>query len=153
AMIAARRGYPCKLLMPANASPERKKLLAAYGAELVLTDPAQGSDGAYFETQKLFKAQPDLYFYPNQYGNPENRRAHYETTGVEIIEQTRGELTHFIAGLGTSGTLMGTGRRLRESNPNVEIIAMQPSGPFHGLEGMKHMETASHVPEIYDAKF
>jgi cysteine synthase B len=153
AMIAARRGYRCKLLMPANASPERKKLLIAYGAELVLTDPATGSDGAYFETQKLYKEQPHLYFYPDQYGNPENPAAHYETTGPEIIEQTKGEVTHFIAGIGTSGTLMGTGRRLREFDPNIKIIAMQPSGPFHGLEGMKHMETASHVPELYDAQF
>jgi cysteine synthase B len=153
AMIAARRGYRCKLLMPANASAERKKLLSAYGAELVLTDPAFGSDGAYFEVQKLQKEQPDLYFYPDQYGNPENPRAHYETTAVEIIEQTKGEVTHCIAGLGTSGTMMGTGRRLREFNPKIKIIAMQPSGPFHGLEGMKHMETASHVPEIYDATF
>lgn len=153
AMIAARRGYRVKLMMPANASAERKKLLSAYGAELVLTDPAQGSDGAYFETQKLYKECPDQYFYPDQYGNPENPRAHYETTGAEIIEQTKGEVTHFIAGLGTSGTMMGTGKRLRESNPAIKIIAMQPSGPFHGLEGMKHMQTASHVPEIYDAKF
>jgi cysteine synthase B len=153
AMIAARRGYRVKLLMPANASAERKKLLAAYGAELVLTDPAFGSDGAYFEVQKLYKERPDLYFYPDQYGNPENARAHYETTGAEIIEQTNGEATHFVAGLGTSGTMMGTGKRLREFNPNIKIIAMQPSGPFHGLEGMKHMETASHVPEIYDAQF
>lgn len=150
AMIAARRGYRCKLLLPANASPERKKLLKAYGAELVLTDPAAGSDGAYFETQNLHQEQPDLYYYPNQYGNPENPRAHSATTAVEIIEQTNGQVTHFIAGLGTSGTLMGTARRLREFNPKIQIIAMQPSGPFHGLEGMKHMETASHVPEIYD---
>jgi S-sulfo-L-cysteine synthase (O-acetyl-L-serine-dependent) len=153
AMIGARRGYRIKLMMPANASAERKKLLAAYGAELVLTDPAQGSDGAYFETQKLYKERPDLYFYPDQYGNPENPRAHYETTAAEIIEQTNGLVTHFIAGLGTSGTMIGTGQRLREFNANIEIIAMQPSGPFHGLEGMKHMETASHVPEIYDPKF
>src|SRR5882672_7533190 len=153
AMIGARRGYRVKLLMPANASVERKKLLKAYGAELVLTDPAQGSDGAFFETQKLYKEQPDLYFYPDQYGNSENPRAHYETTAAEIIEQTKGEVAHFIAGLGTSGTLIGTGRRLREFNPKIRIIAMQPSGPFHGLEGMKHMETASHVPEIYDAQF
>jgi len=153
AMIGARRGYRIKLMMPANASAERKKLLSAYGAELVLTDPALGSDGAYFETQKLYKEHRDLYFCPDQYGNPENPRAHYETTAAEIIEQTKGEVTHFIAGLGTSGTMMGTGQRLREFNPNIKIIAMQPSGPFHGLEGMKHMETASHVPEIYDPKF
>src|ERR1044071_5817599 len=117
AMIGARRGYRVKLMMPANASAERKRLLLAYGAELVLTDPALGSDGAYFETQKVVKERPDLYFYPDQYGNPENPRAHYETTAVEIIEQTKGEVTDFIAGLGTSGTMMGTGQRLRESNP------------------------------------
>jgi S-sulfo-L-cysteine synthase (O-acetyl-L-serine-dependent) len=152
AMIGARRGYRVKLLMPANASAERKKLLAAYGAELVLTDAALGSDGAYFATQQLNREQPDLYFYPDQYGNPENPRAHYETTAAEIIEQTNGEITHFIAGLGTSGTMMGTGRRLREFNPKIKLISMQPSGPFHGLEGLKHMETVSHVPEIYDTK-
>jgi cysteine synthase B len=152
-MIAARRGYRCKLLMPANASVERKKLLASYGAELVLTDPAQGSDGAYFETQKLLSKDAGQYFYPNQYGNLQNPQAHYETTGTEIIKQTNGEVTHFIAGLGTSGTLMGTGRRLREHNPSIRIIAMQPSGPFHGLEGLKHMETAAHVPEIFETKF
>jgi cysteine synthase B len=153
AMIGARRGYRVKLLMPANASAERKKLLSAYGVELVLTDPALGSDGAYFDVQKLYNERPDSYFYPDQYGNPENPRAHYETTAVEIFEQTKGEVTHFIAGLGTSGTMMGTGKRLREFDPNIRIIAMQPSGPFHGLEGMKHMETASHVPDLYDAQF
>ncbi len=153
AMIAARRGYRCKLLMPANASVERKKLLTAYGAELVLTDPTQGSDGAYFETQKLLQQEAGRYFYPDQYGNNENPQAHYETTGTEIIEQTNGEISHFIAGLGTSGTLMGTGRRLREFNPKIQILAMQPDGPFHGLEGLKHMETASHVPEIFKTQF
>jgi cysteine synthase B len=151
AMIGARRGYRVKLLMPANASVERKKLLTAYGAELILTDPAEGSDGAFFEAQRLYKERPDLFVYPDQYSNPENPRAHYETTAVEIIEQTNGELTHFVAGLGTSGTLMGAGRRLREFNPDIKIVAVQPDGPFHGLEGLKHMETASHVPELYDA--
>jgi len=153
AMIGARRGYRVKLLMPTNASVERKKLLAAYGAELVLTDPAEGSDGAFFATQRLYKEHPDLYFYPDQYGNPENPRAHYETTAVEIIEQTKGEITHFIAGLGTSGTMMGTGKRLREFNPKVKLVSMQPEGPFHGLEGLKHMETASHVPDLFDPNF
>jgi cysteine synthase B len=152
AMIAARRGYRCKLLMPANASPERKKLLKAYGAEVVLTDPAEGSDGAFYAAQQLHQQKPDLYFYPDQYGNPENPRAHYETTAPEIIQQTEGKLTHFLAGLGTSGTIMGTGKRLREFNPNIKLIAIQPEGPFHGLEGLKHMETASHIPELYDAK-
>ncbi len=153
AMIGARRGYRVKLLMPTNASVERKKLLKAYGAELVLTDPAQGSDGAFFETQKMFEGHPDLYFYPDQYSNPQNPQAHYETTAAEIIQQTNGEVTHFIAGTGTSGTLMGTGRRLREFNAKIKIIAMQPEGPFHGLEGLKHMPTASHVPKLYDAAF
>jgi S-sulfo-L-cysteine synthase (O-acetyl-L-serine-dependent) len=152
AMIAARRGYHCKLLMPANASPERKKLLKAYGAEVVLTNPAEGSDGAFYAARELHKEQPDLYFYPDQYGNPENPRAHYETTGPEIIEQTEGTITHFLAGLGTSGTLMGTGQRLREFNRDIKLVAIQPEGPFHGLEGLKHMETASHVPALYDAK-
>jgi cysteine synthase B len=152
-MIGARRGYHVKLLMPANASIERKKLLKAYGAELVATDPTQGSDGAFFETQKLFKAHPDQYFYPDQYSNPQNPLAHYETTAPEIIEQTKGEITHFVAGTGTSGTLMGTGRRLREWKPGTKIIAMQPDSPFHGLEGLKHMDTAAHVPKIYDKTF
>ncbi len=152
AMIAARRGYRCKLLMPANASPERKKLLKAYGAEVVLTDPSEGSDGAFYAAQRLYKEHPDLYFYPDQYGNPENPRAHYETTGPEIIQQTEGKITHFLAGLGTSGTLMGTGQRLREFNRDIKLVAIQPEGPFHGLEGLKHLETASHVPELYDAK-
>jgi cysteine synthase B len=153
AMIGARRGYRVKLLMPSNASVERKKLLLAYGAELVLTEPAEGSDGAFFATQRLYKERPDFYFYPDQYGNPENPRAHYETTAPEIIEQTHGEITHFIAGLGTSGTMMGTGKRLREFNPKIKLVAMQPEGPFHGLEGLKHMETASHVPDLFDPKF
>jgi cysteine synthase B len=152
AMIAARRGYRCKLLMPANASTERKKLLKAYGADLVLTDRAEGSDGAYYAAQRLYQEQPDLYVYPDQYGNPENPRAHYETTAPEIIKQTDGTITHFLAGLGTSGTLMGTGKRLREFNRDIKLVAIQPEGPFHGLEGLKHMETTSHVPALYDVK-
>ena len=153
AMIAARHGYQCKLLMPANASTERKKLLKAYGAEVVLTNPAEGSDGAFYAAQRLYQERPDLYFYPDQYGNPENPRAHYETTGPEIIKQTDGKITHFLAGLGTSGTMMGTGKRLREFNRDIKLVAIQPDGPFHGLEGLKHMETASHVPELFDSKF
>ncbi|HUJ73173.1 MAG TPA: cysteine synthase family protein, partial [Verrucomicrobiae bacterium] len=153
AMIGARRGYRVKLLMPANASAERKNLLAAYGAELTLTDPAEGSDGAFFAAQRLYRERPDLYFYLDQYGNPENPRAHYETTGPEIIKQTEGQITHFIAGMGTSGTMMGTGRRLREFNRGIKLVAVQPEGPFHGLEGLKHMETASHVPALYDPRF
>jgi S-sulfo-L-cysteine synthase (O-acetyl-L-serine-dependent) len=151
AMIAARRGYRCKLLMPSNASPERKKLLKAYGAEVAFTDPAEGSDGAFYAAQQMHQERPDLYFYADQYGNPENPRAHYETTGPEIIQQTGGRLTHFLAGMGTSGTLMGTGKRLREINGGIQLVAVQPEGPFHGLEGLKHMEMSSHVPALYDA--
>jgi cysteine synthase B len=153
AMIAARRGYCLRLVLPANASVERKRLLTAYGAQLILTDPAEGSDGAFFEVQRIYREHPDEHFYPDQYGNPENPAAHYETTGPEIIEQTGGQITHFVAGLGTSGTMMGTGKRLREFNPNIKLIAMQPDGPLHGLEGLKHMETSTHVPALYDPKF
>jgi cysteine synthase B len=149
-MIGARRGYRVRLLMPANASPERKKLLAAYGAELVLTDPAEGSDGAFHEVQRAYRERPDIYFYPDQFSNPENPNAHYETTGPEIIAQTNGAITHFVAGLGTSGTMMGTGRRLREFNPRIQLVAVQPDGPLHGLEGLKHLETSPHVPQLYD---
>jgi len=149
AMIAAARGYRVKLCLPKNASEERKRILEAYGAELVLTDPLAGSDGAILAVREIVAADPDKYFYPDQYNNPANWRAHYETTGVEIFEQTAGSVTHFVAGLGTSGTFVGTGRRLRELKPGVKLISMQPDSPFHGLEGLKHMETAI-VPGIYD---
>jgi S-sulfo-L-cysteine synthase (O-acetyl-L-serine-dependent) len=149
AMIAAARGYRVKLCLPKNASEERKQILEAYGAELVLTDPLAGSDGAILAVREIVAADPDKYFYPDQYNNPANWRAHYETTGVEIFEQTGGRVTHFVAGLGTSGTFVGTGRRLRELKPEVKLISMQPDSPFHGLEGLKHMETAI-VPGIYD---
>jgi cysteine synthase B len=149
AMIAAALGYRVKLCLPKNASEERKRILEAYGAELVLTDPLAGSDGAILAVREIVAADPDKYFYPDQYNNPANWRAHYETTGVEIFEQTGGRVTHFVAGLGTSGTFVGSGRRLRELNPAVRLISMQPDSPFHGLEGLKHMETAI-VPGIYD---
>jgi len=149
AMIGAAEEFPVKLCVPANVTVERKRLLHAYGAELILTDPMDGSDGAIREARKQVAANPDTYFYPDQYNNPANWRAHYETTGPEILAQTDGRLTHFIAGLGTSGTFMGTGRRLREANPSVELISFQPDSPLHGLEGLKHMETAI-VPGIYD---
>jgi S-sulfo-L-cysteine synthase (O-acetyl-L-serine-dependent) len=149
AMIAAARGYRVKLCLPKNASEERKRILEAYGVELVLTDPLAGSDGAILVVREIVAADPDKYFYPDQYNNPANWRAHYETTGVEIFEQTGGRVTHFVAGLGTSGTFVGTGRRLRELKPEVRLISMQPDSPFHGLEGLKHMETAI-VPGIYD---
>jgi cysteine synthase B len=149
AWIGAALGYKVKLALPANASPERKKILAAYGVDLVLTDPALGSDGAIEKARALYAKNPELYFYPDQYSNPANWQAHYETTGVEIWEQTQGQVTHFVTGLGTSGTCMGVGRRLREYRPDIQIIAMQPDSPFHGLEGLKHMATALK-PEIYD---
>jgi cysteine synthase B len=149
AMIAAARGYRVKLCLPKNASEERKRILEAYGVELVMTDPLAGSDGAILAVREIVAADPDKYFYPDQYNNPANWRAHYETTGVEIFEQTGGRVTHFVAGLGTSGTFVGTGRRLRELKPEVKLVSMQPDSPFHGLEGLKHMETAI-VPGIYD---
>ncbi|MBK9316215.1 MAG: cysteine synthase family protein [Acidobacteria bacterium] len=149
AMIGAALGYRVKLGLPRNAGEERKRILRAYGAELVLTDPLSGSDGAIRVVREIVEADPGRYFYPDQYNNPANWMAHYETTGPEIFEQTGGRITHFIAGLGTSGTFMGVGRRLRELNPGTRLISMQPDSPFHGLEGLKHMETAI-VPGIYD---
>jgi cysteine synthase B len=150
AMVGAALGYGVKLCLPNNASPERKMILRALGADLVLTDPLEGTDGAILEARRLHAAEPDKYFYPDQYNNDGNWRAHYDTTGPEIIEQTSGRLTHFVAGLGTSGTFVGTGRRLRQFNPSIRLISFQPSGPFHGLEGLKHMASAI-VPGIYDA--
>jgi S-sulfo-L-cysteine synthase (O-acetyl-L-serine-dependent) len=149
-MIAAARGYRVKLCLPKNASEERKRILEAYGAELVLTDPLAGSDGAILAVREIVAADPERYFYPDQYNNPANWRAHYETTGVEVFEQTAGRVTHFVAGLGTSGTFVGAGRRLRELKPEIKLISMQPDSPFHGLEGLKHMDTAI-VPGIYDS--
>jgi cysteine synthase B len=149
AMICAERGYSVKLCLPENASPERKQILRAYGAELVLTDPGSGSDGAIRVCRAIYDQDPDRYFYPDQYNNPANWRAHYETTGPEIIEQTAGRVTHFVAALGTSGTFMGTTRRLREEVPDVRCISVQPASPLHGLEGTKHMPTAIQ-PGIYD---
>jgi cysteine synthase B len=152
AMIGAALGYRVKLCLPKNASEERKRILRAFGAELVLTDPLAGSDGAILAVREIVTAEPDKYFYPDQYNNPANWLAHYDTTGVEIFEQTEGRITHFVAGLGTSGTFMGAGRRLRELKPGVRLISMEPDSPFHGLEGLKHMETAI-VPGIYDPAF
>ena len=152
AMIGAAKGYKVKLFLPGNASPERMAILNAYGAELVLTDPLEGSDGAILAVRELVAQEPDQYFYANQYNNPANWQAHYHTTGHEIWEQTQGTVTHFLAGLGTSGTLMGTGRRLKDYNPDVQIISMQPDSAFHGLEGLKHMPTAIK-PDLFDAHF
>ncbi|HEX4123160.1 MAG TPA: cysteine synthase family protein [Tepidisphaeraceae bacterium] len=150
AMIGAQRGYRVKLALPKNASVERKQSLLAYGAELVLTDPTEGTDGAQRYVKKVVAAERDKYFYPDQYNNDANWRAHYETTAMEIWRQTDGRVTHFVTGLGTSGTFMGVTRRLRELNPAIRCISMQPDSPLHGLEGLKHMPTAL-VPGIYDA--
>ena len=149
AMIAAERGYRVKLALPKNASPERKQCLLAYGAELVLTDPTEGTDGAQRLVRKIVDADPAKYFYPDQYNNDANWRAHYETTAMEIWRQTGGRITHFVTGLGTSGTFVGVTRRLKELNPAVQCISVQPDGPLLGLEALKHMPTAL-VPGIYD---
>lgn len=151
AMICAERGYRVKLALPQNASDERKQNLIAYGAELELTDPTGGTDGAQRYVKQLVESDPDKYFYPDQYNNDANWRAHYETTAMEIWRQTGGRITHFVTGLGTTGTFMGVTRRLKELNPKIRCLSMQPDGPLHGLEGLKHMETAI-VPGIYDPK-
>jgi cysteine synthase B len=149
AMVGAARGYPVKLFLPENASPERKLILRAFGAELVLTDPLEGTDGAIRRVRQVVADEPGRYFYPDQYSNDGNWRAHLDTTGPEIIEQTGGRITHFVAGLGTSGTFVGTGRALKRFNAAVKLISFQPDSPFHGLEGLKHMPSAL-VPKIYD---
>src|SRR5450755_3452579 len=149
AMIGANRGYQVKLVLPLNASEERKRILKAYGAQTVFSDAGEGSDGAIRMVRQIYRADPDLYFYPDQYNNPANWKAHFEGTGPEIIEQTGGAITHFVAAMGTSGTFMGTSRRLKRDIPEVKCISAQPSSGFHGLEGLKHMPTAI-VPGIYD---
>ena len=151
AMIAAAKDYRVKLLLPENVSPERVSILRAYDVDLEFTDPLEGSDGALQAVSALAAREPERYFYADQYNNPANWQAHYEGTGVEIWRQTRGQATHFVAGLGTSGTLMGTGRRLKEFDPAVEIVSVEPDSPFHGLEGLKHMATAIQ-PGIYDGR-
>jgi cysteine synthase B len=150
AMLGAALGFPVTLCLPSSASPERKRILTAYGAELVFTDPMDGSDGAIVEARRRYAEDSDRYFYPDQYNNDFNWRAHFETTGPEILKDTAGRITHFVAALGTSGTFMGTGRFLRANVPNVVLISVQPESPLHGLEGLKHMATAI-VPGIYDA--
>jgi len=149
AMIGAALGYGVKLCLPSSASPERKQILKAYGVEIVYTPGDEGTDGAIRRVREVYKADPETYFYPDQYGNPANPGAHYRTTGPEIWQQTDGRITHFVAGLGTSGTFVGTTRRLKELNPQIRCISMQPDSGFHGLEGLKHMPTAL-VPPIYD---
>ncbi len=149
AMIGAARGYRVKLCLPGSASEERKKILRAYGAELVITPADEGSDGAIRRVREIFAGERERYFYPDQYSNPANVEAHMATTAPEIWEQTRGRVTHFVAGLGTSGTFVGTARRLKHLNPEIRAISVQPDSAFHGLEGMKHMASAI-VPGIYD---
>jgi S-sulfo-L-cysteine synthase (O-acetyl-L-serine-dependent) len=151
AMLGAALGFSVTLCMPSNVSPERKRYLAAYGAQVIWTNPADGSDGAIRKARELAAAEPDRFYYADQYSNDENWKAHYRTTANEIWEQTEGQITHFVAGLGTSGTFMGTTRRFKELNPKIRCVSMQPDSPFNGLEGLKHMATAI-VPRIYDSK-
>ena len=150
AMIGAAKGYRVKLFLPENVSPERISILRAYDVDLAFTDPLEGSDGALTAARDLARREPRRYFYADQYNNPANWQAHYHGTGVEIWRQTAGQVTHFVAGLGTSGTLMGTGRRLKTYNRDLQIISVEPDSPFHGLEGLKHMATAIN-PGIYEA--
>ncbi len=150
AMLGAALGFGVTLCLPANANSERQKTLAIYGAEIIRTDPAESTDGAIVEARKLSQSAPERYYYADQYANPCNWQAHVRTTGPELLVQTQGQLTHFVVGLGTTGTCVGVGRFLRERLPQAQVIAVQPSGPFHGLEGLKHLESAM-VPPIYDA--
>jgi len=149
AMIGAIKGYPVELVLPASASEERKRIIAAYGARIVLSDPLEGSDGAIRVAREMLAAAPERYFKPDQYNNPANWQAHYDTTGVEVLEQTNGRVTHFVAGLGTTGTVVGAGRRLHEADPRIRVIAVEPDAALHGLEGLKHI-ASSIVPGIYD---
>ncbi len=148
AMLGAALGYPVELVMPANVSTERKRVIAAFGATVIYSDPLEGSDGAIRLCRKRLAEAPERYFKPDQYNNPANSLAHYETTGPEIWQQTAGTVTHFVAAIGTGGTIMGTGRYLKERNPAVRVIAAEPADAFHGIEGLKHM-ASSIVPGIY----
>jgi len=150
AMIGATMGFRVKLVMPGNVSDERKRICRAFGAELIFSDPLEGSDGAILDARKIYEDNPDIYFKPDQYNNPANPRSHEESTGPEIWRDTGGKITHFIASLGTSGTMVGTGRFLKKMNPDIQIVAAEPDSPFHGIEGLKHIES-SIVPGIYDA--
>lgn len=150
AMLAAAAGIDVTICLPGNASPERRALLEVYGAEVILTDRLDGTDGAIHRARELAIAEPDRYFYADQYGNPANPQAHRDTTGPEIWAQTDGRITHFVAAMGTTGTMMGTGGYLKERNPGVTLVGVQPDGPFHGLEGLKHLRTTSAPPALYD---
>jgi cysteine synthase B len=152
ATLGAALGYDVTLAMPANASAERKRILRALGTNLILTDASEGIDGSISAIRELVASDPERYFYPDQFNNPANPAAHYNTTGVEIWQQTSGQITHFVATMGTSGTFMGSSRRLREYNPAIRLISVQPDGPYHALEGVKHMASTIYVPGIYDAK-
>jgi cysteine synthase B len=150
AMLAAAAGIRVTICLPANASPERRALLEIYGAEVILTDRLEGTDGAAERARELAAEFPDRYFYADQYSNPANPRAHRETTGPEIWAQTGGQITHFVAAMGTTGTMMGTGGFLREKQPNIRLVGVQPDSPLHGLEGLKHLATTPHLPALYD---
>jgi len=152
AMIASIKGYRAKIVMPENASIERKKIINGFGAEIVYSSPFEGSDGAIRLAKKIYNENPERYYMPDQYNNPSNSKAHYLTTGPEILEQTKGRVTNLIAGVGTGGTIMGAGRALKEYNPDIRIIAVEPDDALHGIEGLKHMGS-SIVPEIYDRDF
>jgi cysteine synthase B len=152
AMLAAAAGIGVTICLPANASPERKALLEIYGAEVILTDRLEGTDGAAERARELVAESPERYFYADQYSNPANPRAHRETTGPEIWAQTQGRLTHFVAAMGTTGTMMGTGGFLREKKPGVRLVGVQPDSPLHGLEGLKHLATTTHLPALYDPR-
>ncbi|MBF0337053.1 MAG: cysteine synthase family protein [Nitrospirae bacterium] len=152
AMIGAVSGYNVKIVIPKNASPERKKIISAFGAEIVYSSPFEGSDGAIRYAKKLYNESPQSYYMPDQYNNPSNWKAHYLTTGPELIQQTKGRITHLIASVGTGGTITGTGKALKEFNPDIKVIAIQPDDAMHGIEGLKHM-ASSIVPGIYDLGF
>jgi cysteine synthase B len=150
AMLGAAAGIDVTICLPGNASPERKALLEIYGAEVIMTDRLDGTEGAARRARELAELEPDRYFYADQYGNPANPQAHRETTGPEIWRQTDGRISHFVAAMGTTGTMMGTGGYLKERNPGVTLVGVQPDGPFHGLEGLKHLRTTSALPTLYD---
>ncbi|RJP75166.1 MAG: cysteine synthase family protein [Candidatus Abyssobacteria bacterium SURF_17] len=152
AMIGAAKGYRVEIIMPSNASEERKRIIESYGAKVTYTSPFEGTDGAQMLAHSLFKENADTYFYANQYGADSNWRAHYDSTGIEVYRQTESRITHFVAGVGTGGTIMGTGRRLKEYNPDIRVLAIEPSEPLHGIEGLKHM-ASSIKPAIYDECF